>query len=110
MSRWARALLLIVFAVALWGAFAPGWGWLAWLAPAPFFLALRGSGLKRGFLWGLAGGLLFFLLELSPILVLWPFLGALSVPAWLSLSLYGALFFAVLGAMVGWRRRRGSCG
>ena len=103
MPRRARALFLIGFAFALWGAFFPGWGWLVWLAPAPFFLALGGVGLPRGLLWGLAGGLAFFALELSPVLSLWPFLGALSVPAWLLLSLYGALFFAALGAVVGWR-------
>jgi len=103
MSRRARALFLIGFAFALWGAFFPGWGWLVWLAPAPFFLALRGVGLRRGLLWGLAGGLAFFALGLSPILSLWPFLGGLSVPAWLLLSAYGALFFAALGGLVGWR-------
>lgn len=101
--RRARIFLLGCFAVSLWGAFSPGWGWLAWLAPAPYFLALAGVGLKRGVLWGLLGGLTFFALELSPVLALWPFLGALSVPAWLLLSAYGALFFATLGGLVGWR-------
>jgi len=103
MSRGARLLLLVCFAAALWGSFSPGWGWLAWLAPAPFFLALRGVGVKGGLLWGLLGGFLFFLAELSPVLVLWPFLGAFSLPAWLLVSLYGALFFAALGGVVGWR-------
>lgn len=102
MPRRARIFLLGCFAASLWGAFSPGWGWLAWLAPAPYFLALQGLGLKRGVLGGLVGGLAFFALELSPILALWPFLRALSVPAWLLLSAYGALFFAALGGLVGW--------
>lgn len=88
----------------MWGAFWPGWGWLGWVAPALFFLGLKGSGLKRGLLWGGLFGLLFFLVELSPILALWPFVGGLSLVAWLLSSLYQALFFALLGGAVGWGR------
>lgn len=98
---WVRGLVCGLFVAALWGAFWPGWGWLAWPAPAFFFFALKGSGVRRGLALGLPAGFLFFLAELSPVLALWPFLGALSVPAWLLLSLYGCLFFAVLGGIVG---------
>ena len=91
------------FALALWGAFWPGWGWLGWLAPALLFLSLDGIGPGRGALLGGVFGLFFFLIELSPTLSLWPFLGGLSIPAWLLLSLYGSFFFALLGGVVGWR-------
>ncbi len=98
-----RLLFGTCFALALWGAFWPGWGWLGWLAPALLFLSLDGIGPKRGALFGGAFGFLFFLLELSPLLSLWRLVGGLCIPAWLLLSLYGAVFFALLGGVVGWR-------
>ncbi len=41
------------------------------------------------------------MLELAPLFALGEFLGPLVVVPWLALSLYGALFFAALGAVVG---------
>jgi len=98
-----RILAGLAFALFLWGGFHPGWGWLAWLSPALFFLALDKVGIKRGLILGGAFGLFFFALELSPIYALWPFLGGLTILSWIALSLYGAVFFAVLGGVAGWR-------
>ncbi|HEC62879.1 MAG TPA: apolipoprotein N-acyltransferase, partial [Candidatus Acetothermia bacterium] len=104
MRFWVRALLGLSFIATLWGSFSPGWGWLAWLAPAFFYLAVQGTGIRGGLVWGGSLGVLFFALELQPLFALRPFLGPMAMLPWFALALYGGLFFAGLGAVVGWRK------
>ena len=77
-----------------------------WVA-APVALALwawawAGAGARRGFLLGLAGGLVFFVPTLS-----WSgiYVGALP---WIALASLEALFIGAAGALYGWLSRRGS--
>ena len=74
---------------------------------APLALALwawswTGAGARRGFLLGLAGGLVFFVPTLS-----WSGIYVGSVP-WIALATLEALFVAFAGALYGWLSRRGS--
>lgn len=88
-------------ALVLWAAFFPGLGWLAWLALVPLFWALDGAGVR----WGMGLGALFggvvFLCEFSSLFSLWPFVGPLTILVWVAVSLYGALFLALFGAVGG---------
>jgi apolipoprotein N-acyltransferase len=87
----------------LWASFFPGWGWLAWLALVPFLWSLDGASLRRGVVLGTVFGLAFFLLQFASLFSLWPLVGAVTILAWIALSIFGALFWAVFGAVAGWR-------
>nr|WP_255524139.1 apolipoprotein N-acyltransferase [Terrabacter sp. MAHUQ-38] len=76
-----------------------------WVA-APFALALwawawTGAGARRGFLLGLAGGLVFFVPMLS-----WSGIYVGSLP-WIALATLESLFVGLAGALVGWLGRAG---
>ncbi|MFC7593796.1 apolipoprotein N-acyltransferase [Terrabacter sp. GCM10028922] len=76
-----------------------------WLA-APLALALwawawTGTGARRGFLLGLAGGLVFFVPMLS-----WSGIYVGSLP-WIALATLESLFVGLAGALVGWLGRAG---
>ncbi|GAA1974910.1 apolipoprotein N-acyltransferase [Terrabacter lapilli] len=77
-----------------------------WVA-APVALALwawswTGAGGRRGFLLGLAGGLVFFVPTLS-----WSGIYVGSLP-WLALATLESLFVGLAGALYGWLSRRGT--
>jgi apolipoprotein N-acyltransferase len=76
-----------------------------WVA-APLALALwawswTGAGARRGFLLGLAGGLVFFVPMLS-----WSGIYVGSLP-WIALATLESLFVGLAGALVGWLGRAG---
>ncbi|MGC9530018.1 MAG: apolipoprotein N-acyltransferase [Candidatus Bipolaricaulaceae bacterium] len=103
MTSKIRYLAPAVSAATLWAAFFPGWGWLAWLAPAGLLWAVDGAGLRRGLLLGALFGVVFFSLELSFVWELRSLVGGLAAAAWALLVCFGALYFAAFGGLGGWR-------
>lgn len=89
--RWPwRLALAVIGGVLLWAAFPPiGWGWLAVPATALFALAAWSSSLRLAVLTGFLGGLIFFLALLSWMTIV-------GTDAWLALSAFCALWFALL--------------
>ncbi len=67
----------------------------------PVAWAWAGAGARRGFLLGLAGGLVFFVPTLS-----WSGIYVGSLP-WIALATLQALFLGAAGALYGWLSRRG---
>ncbi len=100
-SHRLRLCASVASGVLLWGSFWPGWSWLVWIACVPLLIALRDVGTRRGAFLGWIFGLVYFGLQLSFVLALWPFAGALIVPAWALLVLYAALFPLVFGGVAG---------
>lgn len=98
-----RAVLVLLGAGLLWASFFPGFGFLAWLALVPFFLAFDGVGPKRGALLGFLFGFSFFALEFSALASLRPFIGPMAYGVNFLLAVYGGIFLGVFGAFAGWR-------
>ncbi len=89
--RWA-VVLAALSGFAIWLAFAPvAIGWLAILGVALLTAAAWGASVRRGLLVGFIAGLTFF-----PLLLLW--MRVVGMDAWVLLSLFCALWFALLGA------------
>lgn len=90
---WRPALGATVAGLAASIAFPPfGCVPIAFVAWAPLFLALEGATLVEGLALGFTAGTVFF-----AVLLLW--LSALSVPLWIAVSLYLALYVAAFGAI-----------
>lgn len=98
-----RVGLVIAGAGLLWASFFPGLGGLSFLALVPMALALMGAGAKRGAALGGLFGLLFFALEFSSLSSLAPFIGSMAYVVVFLIALYGAVYSAAFGALVGWR-------
>ncbi|MEO6435269.1 MAG: apolipoprotein N-acyltransferase, partial [Tepidisphaeraceae bacterium] len=94
--RWYGRLGLVALSVVLLSlSFAPfGHFYLAWVAMAPWLMAVVSTrSFARAFLWGWLAGMMFFLVNLS-------YLAFVTVPGWLVLSAYLALFWAAAAAIV----------
>lgn len=103
-----RSVFALSAAVLLWAAFFPGLGGLVFPALFLGFLSLREVGPKRGFVLGLLWGMAFFALEFSSLHSLSPFIGSMAYGVIALLALYGGLFFAAFGTLVGWRSTLGT--
>ncbi len=89
--RWA-VVLAALSGFLVWLAFAPvAIGWLAIPGVALLTAAAWKASIKRGLLVGLVAGLAFF-----PLLLLW--MQVVGMDAWVLLSIFCALWFALLGA------------
>jgi apolipoprotein N-acyltransferase len=96
-----RSLLAVAAGLALWLAFpSPGLWWLAPVGVGALAVATSGAGARHGFLLGLLTGLGCFL----PLLA-WSgtYVGALP---WVALSVFEALYVALLGAASAYLQRR----
>jgi apolipoprotein N-acyltransferase len=85
--------------------FQPWTGWVAWVALVPLCVALWGQKPPVAFRTGLLSGFVFYLLSLTWITNVQP-MGPASLPAWVALALWCALFTGGWGAMAGWVSRR----
>lgn len=93
MSWWRRLVLSALSGALAALAFpSPGLWVLAFVAWAPLLIALRGGGIKVGAACGAAGGLVFF-----AILLRW--LAPITLPGWLALAAWLAVFSMLAGAL-----------
>ncbi len=85
----------------------PQWSvWLALGALVPLLLSARGRSPGQAFALGYGAGLIFFLVGLVWVTNVKP-MGSTSIPAWLALSAWCALFLAVFLAAYAWADRQG---
>lgn len=88
--RWA-VVLAALSGLLMWLAFAPvSFGPLAVLSVAAFTAAVWRAGVRRGLVFGLLAGLVFFLPLLS-------WMRVIGNDAWVGLALYSALWLALVG-------------
>ena len=102
---WPAAVVAACAGGALLGlAFAgPGWGWVAWVAIVPWWLASRGATLGHGFVIGLLGGFVAALLTFGWLSAV----PAFGLPQFAVLGLYVALYAAAWCSGLVLLRRRG---
>jgi apolipoprotein N-acyltransferase len=93
MTLWRRlALSVLSGALAALAFPTPGFWILAFVAWAPFLIAVGRGGVKAGAACGAAGGFTFFA-------VLLRFLAPLTLPGWLALAAWLATFILIAGAL-----------